>query len=210
LLDFFRDNDVFKKSAERIVIAGGLKFLFPIFLGSRIPKPAAHESKTAKAKREWLNDIKAQTVRIFYALAFQLDELSPDEAKPRFIAKFIEGDQKSCDRLVELLLEYDDRVRKAEYNFYKSDVEEDFNEEEAGLAAFDAKLKAGGDILHRLAAVTAYVCANSKRCHERVLSQLQLQQSGISLVKGSLKEFCSSLQNGGRQKQFIEDLFTLI
>ena len=205
LLDFFGVDKVYKKAAEKLVAAGGLKYLFPIFVGRRFPKPAIQASRGVKAKRKWLAELKAQTIRIFYALTIHLDTKSPEEAMSRFVAKFVDDDLKYCDRLVELLLEYDDRARKAEYQFFRSDVEESLDDEEVALAAFDAKLAGGGDIYFRVAAVTAFICANSKRCHERILLQLKMQQSGISLVKNALNEFSSSL-NDGPQKLHLEFL----
>lgn len=206
LLDFFGSEEIYKTAAEKLVIAGGLKYLFPIFVGRRIPKPASQASRSTKAKRKWLAELKAQIVRIFYALTIHLDSQSPQDAMSRFIAKFVEDDLKYCDRLVELLLEYDERARKAEYQFFRSDVEDAITGEQAALAAFDAKLSGGGDIYYRLAAITAFVCANSKRCHEQILLQLKMQQSGVSLIKSALNEFSASLSNNGRQKQQIESL----
>ena len=117
---------------------------------------------------------------------------------------------KHCDRLVELLLEYDERVRKAEYQFFRSGIEDTLTDDQVNLAAFDAKLSGGGDIYYRLAAVTAFVCGNSKRCHEHILAQLKMQQSGVSLIKRALDEFSSSLNVDGRQKKYIDYLNALI
>lgn len=210
LLDFFGDEGVYKVAAERLVTAGGMKFLFPIFVGRRIPKPAIQASRSMKAKRKWLTELKAQIIRIFYAFTLHLDSQSPEDAMSRFVAKFVEDDFKYCDRLVELLLEYDERARKAEYQFFRSDVEDDITGDQVTLAAFDAKLSGGGDIYYRLAAVTAFICSNSKRCHEQVLLQLKMQQSGVSLIKDALNEFAASLSSSGRQKLHIESLCELI
>ena len=206
LLDFFGVEEVYKKAAEKLVTAGGLKYLFPIFVGRRIPKPATQASRGVKAKRKWLNELKSQTIRAFYALTIHLNSESPEDAMSRFVAKFVDDDMKYCDRVVELLLEYGDRARKAEYQFFRSDIEESMSDEEVALAAFDAKLAGGGDIYYRVAAVIAFICANSKRCHERILLQLKMQNSGISLVKDALKEFYSSLSNGAprRHLQYLE------
>jgi beta-catenin-like protein 1 len=209
LLDFSGDNGIYKAAAEKLVIAGGLKFLFPIFVGRRIPKPAIQASRTIKAKRKWLVELKAQTIRIFYALSFHLDSQSPHDAMSRFIAKFVEDDLKYCDRLVELLLEYNERTRKAEYRFFRN-TEDEITDDQLVLAAFDAKLSGGGDIYYRLAAITAFVCANSKRCHEQILLQLNMQKSGVSLIKDALIEFSSSLSSDGRQKRQIEYLCGVI
>lgn len=206
LLDFFGDEEVYKSAAEKLVIAGGLKYLFPILVGRRIPKPAVQACRSIKAKRKWLASLKVQIIRILYALSFQLDKKSPEDAMSRFVAKFFEDDLKYCDRLVELLLEYDERARKAEYQFFRSDIEDDISGDQVTLAAFDAKLSGGGDIYYRLAAVTAFICANSKRCHEQIFLQLNMKQSGVSLIKTALHEFSASLNSNGRQKRHIEFL----
>ncbi len=204
LLDFFGGEGVHKAAAERLVTAGGLKYLFPIFVGSRIPKPAPQASRSLKAKRKWLAELKAQIIRIFYALTIHLESESPQDAKSRFVAKFVEDDLKYCDRLVELLLEYDERARKAEYQFFRSDIEDTIDDEQVTLAAFDAKLSGGGDIYFRLAAVTAFICIHSRRCHQQIVHQLQMKQSGVSLIKTALSEFSTSLSSSGRQKRHIE------
>jgi len=210
LLDFLGDDKVYKRAAERLVVAGSLKFLFPIFGGSRYPKPAAIQKISIKEKRKWLHELRVQTIRILYALTLQLESQSLEETMPRFISKFVEDDLKYCDRLVELLLEYDERARKAEYQFFRSDIEDTINVDQVALAALDAKFSGGGDICHRLAAITAYICSNSKRCHERVALQLKMNQSGMSLIKDTLNEFATSLKSDGRQKQHIESLSRLI
>ncbi len=206
LLDFFGAEETHKIAAEKLVTAGGLKYVFPIFVGRRIPKPATQASRTPKAKHKWLAELKAQTIRIFYSLTIHLDSQSPQDAKSRFIAKFVEDDLKYCDRLVELLLEYDERARKAEYEFFRSDIEDNIDDEQVALAAFDAKLSGGGDICFRLAAVIAFVCVNSKRCHQKIVLQLKMHESGISLIKNALAEFSLSLSSKGRQKRLIEEL----
>lgn len=210
LLDFVGDDDIYKRGCERLVAAGGLKFLFPLFLGTRIPKPAPSYGTSTKVKREWLNTIETQTIRIFYSLSQHLDETSSDDAKTRFIAKFAQ-DETKCDRLVELLLHYDERCRKAEYNFYRSDVEDVVDDEETiQLGALDAKLKGGGDLFHRLGVLAAYLAVHSKRCHERIMEQLKLHQSGISLVKMAVEEFLSLLQEGSSNRAILNSYLAKI
>jgi beta-catenin-like protein 1 len=202
LLDFFGSNAIHKAGCEHLVEAGGLKYLFPMFVGARIPRPAQAQAATPKMKREWLQAVQTQVIRILYALSRYLDDQSREDGKARFLSKFLEDDRK-CDRLVELLLMYDQKMQTAEYNFYRrSELEEqEENEEVIQLAAMEAKLKGGGELFHRLGAIAGLVCVNSKRCHERILSQLQLQQSGIGLVKTSLGEFSAILGDGAQKNQ---------
>eukprot|EP00980_Cylindrotheca_fusiformis_P027794 scaffold22560_cov135-Cylindrotheca_fusiformis.AAC.5 len=204
LLDFFGSDPLQKTACEHLVKAGGLKYLFPMFVGSRIPRPAPVLTATPKMKREWVQSVQTQVIRIMYALSRYLDDQSPEDAKARFLAKFLE-DNRKCDRLVELLLMYDQRMQTAEYNFYRrSELDEQVDDEDViALAAMDAKLKGGGELFHRLGAITAVVCIHSKRCHERILSQLQLQQSGIGLVKTALAEFSAVLGTGDQKDQLV-------
>ena len=201
LLDFFGSESVHKQSAEHLVAAGGLKYIFPLFLGTRLPKPYNFEHASKKTKREWKHSIESHSIRVLYCLVRHLDDKSPDDSKARLIAKFVE-DESKCDRLVELLLQYDQKARQAEYQFYRSGVEDEMMDEDAvQLAALDAKLQGGGELCHRLGAIAAYLCAQSIRCHERILNQLKLQQSGISLIKATVEEFASVLGPGPHKEQ---------
>ena len=113
---------------------------------------------------------------------------------------------------MELVLAYDQRTRQAEYKFYRSDAEEalasassdqdgDGQDAVVQLAALDAKLAAGGDVLHRLAAIAAFCCSGSKQCHGQILAQLHAKQSGIGLIREVLEEFVSMLDNSEQKQQ---------
>ena len=218
LLDFAGSGDhpVYKKACEHLVAeAGGLKLLFPLYMGRQTPKPAAMSWATnndsgnqkkpnhslQKAKKEWLQTIENQTIRIIFALTRHLTDESPCDAKQRLLVKFL--DQDKSDRLVELLLAYDQKARMAEFKFWKSDLEDELNAEGDAiqLAALEAKLRGGGDIFHRLGAIAGFCCVGSKRCHEKILSQLALQQSGIAVIKAALEEFVSVLGSGKQAEQ---------
>jgi beta-catenin-like protein 1 len=211
LLDFFGSFAVHKQAAEHIVKAGGLKYLFPLFLSKGLPKPYNFEHATKKTKRAWKHELESQTIRVLYCLVRHLDDKSPEDAKPRLIAKFVE-DETKCDRLVELLLQYDQKARQAEYQFYRSDVEESLegDEDAIQLAALDAKLQGGGELCHRLGAMAAYLCCESQRCHARILDQLKLQQSGISLVKATVQEFASVLGPGTTHQEQLNSYLSKI
>lgn len=165
-----------RRACEYLVQAGGLKYVFPIFVGRGIPKPMP--SMTGKKDRkEWLHMLEIQATQIMYALTRYLTPESPNDAKDRVLVKFCEDECLKCNRVVELLLKYDQKARTAEYKFYRNTDEEEG--EELELAALNAKLKGGGDLFHRIGAIAAFCCVGSKKCHEQILEQLTLQQSGI-------------------------------
>jgi len=236
------DNDtstVYRHACEELIQAGALKRIFPLFLGRHLPKyyqTAVTTAKQKKEKKEFHHATEATVVRILYALVRYLRDDSPHDAKERLLAKFVgvtsssssnpddndkadnnSSSNEKVNRLVELLLAYDQRARLAEYKFYRSDVEEELMATAEGgqddaviqLAALDAKLAAGGDVLHRLAAIAAFCCTGSKRCHEQILAQLHAQQSGIGLIREALEEFVSVLGESEQKQQlqrYLEEI----
>jgi beta-catenin-like protein 1 len=158
------------RACEQMIKAGGLKYIFPLFVGRAIPKPI---DTSKKARKEWLHMLEEDTISILYTMTRYLTPQSPDDAMERLVVKFSEDDNK-CNRLVELLLKYDTKARMAEYKFYRSN-----EEEEDELAALAFKLKGGGDLFHRLGAICAFCCVGSKKCHVLIRDQLILQKSGI-------------------------------
>jgi len=204
-LDFAGSDRVHRQACEHVVGSGALKYLFPLFMGRSLPKPApaAVSGNGKKLKKEWAHSIEETTIRILYALTRHLRDDSPNDAKERLLAKFLDHDK--CDRLVELCLFYDKKARTAEYKFYRSDVEETLQRSDDDavlqLAALEAKLSGGGDLFHRVCALAAFCCVGSKRCHERILSQLRLQNSGIGLIREALEEFIANLGEGVQEEQ---------
>lgn len=95
---------------------------------------------------------------------------------------FIPFYQEKCDRLVELFLKCDKMMRLAEVKYFRSDEAEIADERgfDSDLGAFHAKLKGGGDLFHRLGAILAFASVGSKKCHARIIEQLQLNNSGVS------------------------------
>ena len=208
LLDFNGSKAVHKAGCEQIVAAGGLKFLFPIFMGHNLPQMASIADTTKKAKRDWDSKMGEWVIRILYSLTRHLDANSLLESKQRLLAKFVENER--CDRVVEKIILYDQKARLAEYKFFRSDVEESMDDEAAvQLGALETKLNGGGDLWHRLSAIAAFCCTWSKRCHERILSQLQAKDMGIGLIRDALEEFISVLEKSeqtSRLESYLEHL----
>jgi beta-catenin-like protein 1 len=218
---------VYRRACEHLIDAGALKYIFPLLMGRSLPKPAitatSKSAKLKKAKLEWNHNIEQTTIRILYALTRHLTEdNSPNHAKERLLAKFVENNAEKCKRIVDLCLIYDQKARAAEYKFYRSDLEETLqglvtkedndDEEESPVqlaAALNAKLKGGGDLFHRLGAICAFCCTGSRTCHEHVLSHLHAKESGIGLIRDALQEFISILGDDEQKAQlssYLEQL----
>ena len=110
----------YQRACETLVEAGGLKQIFPLFMGrsSAVPNPAPcsdagrglalarkktedgdgdkkqkkRKKKADAARKEWLREVEGNAIRILYELTRHLDDASPNESKNRLLAKFLEGD----------------------------------------------------------------------------------------------------------------------
>ena len=176
--------------------------------GNDEKKKISKKMKQAVAgNREWHSTIEANTIQILYGLTRHLDEKSPHDAKARLLAKFIENDCEKCDRMIEMCLKYDSKMRQAEYFYFKSDEAEDAEANGiVDLAALNAKLEGGGELFYRICAVISFAAAGSKRCHQYLLEQLRTQSSGIGLIKAGCEEFISILDEGDHRNQLIKYL----
>ncbi len=165
-------------------------------------KPTKRMKQVLAANREWYQTLESHSIQILYGLTRHLDENSPHDAKSRLASKFVENDCEKCDRLVELALKYDIKMRQAEYEYFKSDEAEEA--EESGIdidfLAMNAKLKGGGDLFHRLAALIGFAATESKRSHKHILEQLRIQNSGIATIKSGMNDFASIITDEGSQK----------
>ena len=238
----------YQHAAETFIDAGGLKALFPIFMGRKplMPRPAKccdagnfallrkyavlqkensrkdrneQQKKPSKrmkqvlaANREWFQTLEGYSIQILYSLTRYLKDSSPHDAKSRLASKFIENDCEKCDRLTELCLKYDVKMRKAEYDYFKSDEAEEAEENgiDVDVVALNVKLKAGGDLFHRLAAVIGFAAIQSKRSHEHILEQLRIQNSGIATIKSAISEFASMINSGGEQQKKLLNYLSAI
>jgi hypothetical protein len=232
-LDFHGSETAHQTACEYMVHVGILKYLFPLFLGKHLPKlchfddagtamltnrSTKRKNQQKKRKLEYYKKIEATTIRIFYSLVRHLHDDSPNDVKARYVAKFMDDDMK-VRRLIDLYMKYDQQVRLAEYKFYQSDIEDAILDENSNddnnnnnngadsivqLAVLDTKLKAGGDIMYRLAAIIAFCCCTSKKCHALMLKELQDNQSGISVIKDTLLEFISMLDVATGQRILLQ------
>lgn len=196
------EDVVYRQACERMLQAKLLKYLMPFWMGRALPS-SAH--KTAKAQKTYKHQIEQCTIRIVYALTRHLQPDSPEDAQQRLVAKFA-VDPPKLERLVSYLISYDQKARAAEYKFYRSDVEESLGEDAQAiqLAALEAKLSAGGDLFHRLGAICAFLCTQSKQCHKLVLEYLQAKQAGMGLVRAAVEEFATILEADSPQRLQLE------
>jgi beta-catenin-like protein 1 len=125
------ENNAYRRACETFIQAGGLKIIFPLYMGrkSAIPCPAACSdggsnlakrgnkngggaaadaiSKRAKravqARKQWLVEVEQNTIHIIYALTRHIAKDSQYDAYARLLVKFLEED---CVRFLVLPLHF--------------------------------------------------------------------------------------------------------
>ncbi len=149
--------------------------------GTEKKKSSKKMKQVVVANKDWYRTIEENSIQILYGLTRHLNDNSPHDAKARLVAKFVENESEKCDRMIELCLKYDAKMRHAEYMYFKSDEAEEAEASgiDIDMAALNAKLEGGGEIFHRISSVIACAASGSKRCHEHLLHQLRTQNSGI-------------------------------
>jgi len=229
----FEMNNIYKRTGEYFIDIGGLKSLFAVYMGQSgaFPRPAicsdagrklnikssmnyVHKESRYKsfkiAKREWKSNILSYTIQILYILFRYIDDTSPNDAKLRLYSKFIESNFEKCSRTVDLCLQYDEKMRRAEYRYYKSDVAEEvecYKSEMAtniDMTALHFKLKGGGDLFYRLGAIAGFVSMCSRRCHDHIINHLKTQNSGIGVIKSAINDFLSILDDGDERSMLAK------
>jgi beta-catenin-like protein 1 len=184
VLDYSLVNNT--SNCEAMVVAGGLKVLFPAFMGKGVVKSAGKKKKGGKKK---VVDSEAESVAEGHAISvvgnlclqLQCGAKSSDMLH-RVVAKFCEDDCLKVDRLVELYDEYCDKVRVYDENpDTLDDVTSDDEEEVVEQLKQDRRLNAGLFSLHMLAVVLATVSIHSTVARSRCASKLF--EKGIDAVE---------------------------
>lgn len=140
-------------NCRSFIEAGGLKELFPAFLG----KGAAHTRKThgpsaAAKETEYSLDILAGCMELLPPAGSAGEGL----LKLRLLAKFKEGEYQKLDRLVELLRQYSTAVTAATAAFTAEERPGDFDSEQERQVVLKARRQDAGLLsLQKLALVLA-------------------------------------------------------
>ncbi|TMW66779.1 hypothetical protein Poli38472_014091 [Pythium oligandrum] len=161
------------RNCERIVEIGGLKTVFPVFMGKKSAK-----KKPAERAKEVEN-----VTSVLASLCLWLENDAPHDVHARFHAKFMESDMEKMDRLVDLFVKYHERVAAAARGDQDEDDEED-DEDERYLRRLDAGLF----VLQRIAMVLAHLSELSKKLRAYVLVKCHERNVDVDAVSQVLQE----------------------
>lgn len=163
-----------KRACERFVDIGGLKNLFPAFMG-----------RNAKSIRKTFGNDAAleQQTRSSSLLCSLFKHLEDTDRRDRLCAKFVEDDFAKCDRLIELWVEFAKRVSAEQSRLENEDddIGIELTEEEEYLQ----KLDAGLGTLEHLTLAFANLWATA---HAPILRRLYLGASQNSITLSDLRD----------------------
>lgn len=207
VIDFALSNN--QANCVRFVAVGGLKTLFPAFMGRHKSAAKSKYRKHAGAGEE--REEEEHVVAAVHSLVQQLSgaaENGRDEhdAAARLMAKLTETEFEKMDRLAELYAVYKAKVaqceretaaveaavkarRAAEGEDEDSEEDEEFSAE----AKYLKKLDAGLFTLQRITSVIAHVCCESEKAKFHLLSRLRREGSHVEDLRDTLIEYAESL-----------------
>ncbi|GMH82366.1 hypothetical protein TL16_g09231, partial [Triparma laevis f. inornata] len=171
-------------SARRVVKSSGLKPLFKILLQKL--KTSRSSDSTTRSK-SWKRTEERTIVNIIWSLSKYLKE---GEECERFYAKFVEGEGRYIERLIEILTLWDERGRtKAKSYLISEEAEAD---EDDGLdiesEAKSRSIDGGLDTFYYGCEVLARVMKRSKRCWGWAKEGLSVRGGGVSWIKDGCRE----------------------
>ncbi|GMH57591.1 hypothetical protein TrRE_jg7305 [Triparma retinervis] len=194
--------------AEEFADKGGIKIVGRIFMGRGKPKLKTGLKEGKKLKREkrnWERGIEEKAVEIVYLMTRYLKGGKEREYKERMVAKFLETECERCERVVEIMIREDERMREAEVKYLRS--EEADEDEELGLdveaRAVGVKMEKGGATYFQASAIAGWICQNSKTGFGAVKEALSVRGSGMTLVKEGVKEWADMMEEGEEKTRLM-------
>ncbi|KAG5177688.1 Catenin-beta-like protein [Tribonema minus] len=188
VLDYATTNNAI--NCEHLVDCGGLKAIFPVFMG----RAAARKLRKAhKLSRGDARSLEEHCISLVSSLALYLEDMPAHDSLSRFVAKFLEDDYEKTDRLMELYVEYASRVAAFEAHaandMQTGDSDSDSEKDSPELDA----LAAGGYALQRLAALMAAVAARAPLVAERCDAKLRQHGHALGGVRAVIGAYMEGL-----------------
>ncbi|CAM9345348.1 unnamed protein product [Ectocarpus sp. 4 AP-2014] len=203
VLDFALTDD--SSNCERLVEVGGLKAVLPVFMGRGAARKLRQKKRKAKGER---NALEEHAISIVTSFAVHLEDRPEHECLTRFISKFVEAGMEKVDRVMDLYMEYSDRVKQFEAN----EQQRAARDEEEGDSDDDAetlesrRLEAGAYTQQRLAVVMVVIAAHSSAVARRVNEKLHQHGWRLGHVRAVLEKYIQNLGPGSRQRGRLEAL----
>jgi hypothetical protein len=192
----------------KCIESGGLKYIFPVFMGRGLPYDLEKKKPTHPDRLELehasiaiISQICSQfltmpvTMKRTQGLAearylSTVSDRAISEAQQRFLGKFLENDYEKVDRLVEFFIKYRTQLMQVEASLADDAQEEELDEDEI----LTRRMEGGLDHLQDLAIILAYGSMIDNTSLVRIDSKLTEYQLNILDVYSSIEENVAILQ----------------
>uniref|UniRef100_A0A0N5ASZ8 Beta-catenin-like protein 1 n=1 Tax=Syphacia muris TaxID=451379 RepID=A0A0N5ASZ8_9BILA len=159
VLDYATSGPEGKANCNKCIEIYALRTIFPLFMRT----PARVKRKDSSP-----NEHEEHVCSILSSLLSSCNE----DGRSRIFSKFVEHECEKVDRAVELVLKYQERIKRYDS---KRDVKSSLTDEELDQLYID-RLDAGLYTLQRIVLVLADVCANgSSVCRARAMKLFQMR-----------------------------------
>ena len=109
-------------ASTKLIESGGLKYVFPVFLGRGLPedmeKKKINHPDRLELDRASISTISQLCLNLTASPSHEtevgLDKGKIDESLQRLLGKFVENEYEKVDRTVELYLKYNEQVSRVE------------------------------------------------------------------------------------------------
>jgi len=191
-------------NCQRLVSAGGFRYIFPLFMGRSYPP---------RSKKATKREFESASVSTVGQLCMQLHDVSEEDMSLRLLAKFSENEYEKTDRVAELFVKYHalvaqaDRETEQEIAHLSRVAERPGPEGEAAEmelelledagAQYVKRMEAGLHLLQQTSVILAFVCVynpSNSALITKIQSKLSVEGRSLEDVQAALREFVASIE----------------
>jgi len=194
-------------NVDRFIEAGGLKLVFPVFMGRGFPQKTKGRQKPMKRTREERQTSEHNAITIVASLCTQITEQSTNDAQVRLLGKFVENDFEKIERLCELYFKYQMLVQEHDQKAMTTrDPDSDSEDEEEVRQAkrLLRRLDAGLLSLQMLATILVWACFNAQECADRATQKMRQKGRSLAEIKPVIKSYAEDL--GAKEQNINEEI----
>lgn len=197
-----------KENAEKLIDVGGLKYIFPMFVGRGLPKVMV-KSKKKSLDSEQKETLEEDIISTICQICLLLHDSTIHDSSIRILSKFLENDHEKIDHSAELVVKYSRQLKATEYQLEsvqlaalraqmeetgKIEEEDEEDKEEADIFRHARRLEGGLLCLQHLAVMISFVgIYGGKDIFEEVNDKLKLNGMSLSYLQTILRETISHL-----------------
>lgn len=198
-------------TAQLLVNAGGLKYIFPALVGKGLPKVTCSNNKYDK------NDVEVVIVSIISQLCMLLYDKNSNDYSLRIRNKFLENDHEKFDKILSLYLKYRKQLAITEHHIQVTaaelaaaddvDAYDEYTDEDN---VYLQRLDGGLFVLQQLSVIISFVLVyDGSSCMPLAVNRLATDASDLSEIIEIVREMTDNLGNDSSSNSSKDTLVSL-